>query len=262
MRAILAVLLLLTLVLAGCASKGGGGDDDGSTGASTSTGSGSQSGTMSGTSSGTTSATGTGAPGANSAPTGDLSVVLNGTLATFNLTGSDLDGDSLNWELSFGDDSANATGTSLPANVTHTFAIGNFTATLNVSDGQDFDTTNVTFTVAQAAGAGTVQDATVEYTAGQGFCAGTYPEGAGGIVYGELAVDVGTIGKPFTAAWTFAGSSLGVQAIFKDAAGTTVLDASNVFVSELSGTVPDAAVTVWFSDCGPGGPAEVAYHAG
>lgn len=144
MRAILAVLVLLTLAFAGCASKGGDGDDDGGTGTGTSTSTGtatSRSGTSTGTATGSASGTGTGAPGANVAPVANLTANTTRGLAplavTFTLNATDADGDSLTWTLSFGDGSANETGTAVPATVSHTYsAVGNYTANFTVSDSE------------------------------------------------------------------------------------------------------------------------------
>jgi PKD repeat protein len=183
----------------------------------------------------------------------------------FTVSGSDADGDTIVWDLTFGDGNK-TNGTSLPKTVSHNYTkAGNFTASLMVTDGKDHTTSNVTIHVAGGGGAGGSQDATVKYTVGQGFCGGTYPAQAAGTdtIFGQLAVDASTYGKAFTADWTFATpGSLGVQVIFKDAAGTTVGDVSNVLVTSLADKVPALAVTAWFSDCGPGGPASVAYHAG
>src|SRR5687768_9184834 len=113
--AFLAILTISAMALAGCSDDGGGDGDSTSSSSSTSRSSTSASST-SASSSGTTSAstTSTG-PAANTPPTGSVSAVVNGTNATFSLTGTDADGEDLSWELDFGDGSARATGTDLPA---------------------------------------------------------------------------------------------------------------------------------------------------
>ena len=58
-----------------------------------------------------------------------LAVVLHGV-------GTDPDGDALSWSLDFGDGSAAASGTALPADVAHDYAAGSHTATLTVTDGR------------------------------------------------------------------------------------------------------------------------------
>jgi PKD repeat protein len=75
----------------------------------------------------------------NHAPTGSLNVsAINGTVpltVNFTLNGTDLDGDAINWTLSFGDGNA-TNGTELPAQVAHDFtAPGSFNVTLNLTDG-------------------------------------------------------------------------------------------------------------------------------
>ncbi|MCA1811951.1 MAG: PKD domain-containing protein [Halobacteriales archaeon] len=62
---------------------------------------------------------------------------------TFALTGSDADGDALNWTLTFGDGNRTS-GVGLPANVTHGFHLGgNFTVTLLATDGHANATASV-----------------------------------------------------------------------------------------------------------------------
>jgi PKD repeat protein len=269
LTALLATLTILTLAFAGCSD--GGGDGDGETSSSTSTtqaGSGSASSSSSGTksSTGTGSATATGTGSAsNEAPTGTVSASVNGTNATFTLTGSDADGDALTWELDFGDDSALEDGTTLPATVNHTYAVGNYTANFTVADGKENKTYMVEINVTAAGGAGGVsQDAVAEYVVGQSFCAGEYPPMGGDVFYGEIAIDAATAGLPFTATWAYtANPALGVQVIFVDAADTTVGDINDSAQGVLiTGTVPAGAVTAKFGDCGSVGGATVTYHAG
>lgn len=57
-------------------------------------------------------------------------------MVTFNLTGSDPDGNALSWSLSFGDGAANATGNTLPDVVTHTYAVGLYNVSLTITDGK------------------------------------------------------------------------------------------------------------------------------
>lgn len=150
MRALFGTLLLVTALLAGCSGDGGGGDGNDATGTSTSTGSSSQSksstSTKSQTSTSSSSQTGTGAPG-NRAPIGGIAATVNGTTVGFVLTGSDADGDDLEWTLAFGDGSASQEGSQLPANATHTYVAGNYTARYNVTDGLATASYNVTVSV-------------------------------------------------------------------------------------------------------------------
>ncbi|HET6399162.1 MAG TPA: PKD domain-containing protein [Candidatus Thermoplasmatota archaeon] len=55
----------------------------------------------------------------------------------FVIGATDADGDAMTWSLHFGDDSDAATGSTFPANVTHTFEPGTYNVTLIVSDGKE-----------------------------------------------------------------------------------------------------------------------------
>jgi PKD repeat protein len=140
------VACVLLMALAGCAEKPQSDDGDGTVSATTST---------------------TPSPSnvtkANQAPTGSLAVAPTGLNATFQLQGQDADGDSLTWNLTFGDgSSANGTfqpaavvdeavqpiGTTTATNVTHLYtAAGLFNATFTVSDGRDSTVYNATVNV-------------------------------------------------------------------------------------------------------------------
>lgn len=156
--ALLATLTIVAIAFAGCSGEGDGGDDASSSSSSTSrSGSSTGTSTKSSTGSSTGSATGTSTGSApNRAPAGSLSVAVNGTNATFTLTGSDPDGDTIVWDLTFGDGAA-TNGTGLPANATHSYAsAGNFTANFTITDGQSPVTYNLTVPVAGAGSAGIV----------------------------------------------------------------------------------------------------------
>jgi PKD repeat protein len=136
---LLAVFLLAAVAFAGCS----GGDGDGGP-----TGTGSSTGTTTGSSTGTTTQ-------ANRPPQASLNVsVANGTSpleVTFTVSGSDPDGDPLNWTLAFGDGNSTG-GTGLPGNASHSYgSAGEFTALLTVSDGLANATANVTIAVAAGA---------------------------------------------------------------------------------------------------------------
>lgn len=140
------VLALLALTLAGCA---GGGDE--ANGSTTSVSGSATSGTAS-----SAPKAGGNASAANRAPTANLTAnATSGSaplLVNFTLGGRDADGDALSWRLDFGDGSAPVNGTALPASIEHSYAAGNHSATLTVSDGKANATANAT--VAVAAGAG------------------------------------------------------------------------------------------------------------
>lgn len=146
MRALLAVLLFLTLAFSGCASKGGGhaGNEPSATTSATPTASPSVS----------ASSTAPAPPPANRAPLAKLAVnATSGTaplLVNLTVGGSDPDGQALTYRLVFGDGSADATG-SVPASVEHAFTqAGNHTVELIVSDGKLSG--NATATIAVIAG--------------------------------------------------------------------------------------------------------------
>ena len=135
--ALLATLTIAAAALAGCS----GGDGDGettssSTSSSRTTTSGTSTSRSSTSTTGSATTTSTGST-ANQAPTGSLSVAVNGSEAKFTLDGTDADGETLVWDLSFGDGST-TNGTALPATVNHTYAsTGNFTVNFTVTDGKD-----------------------------------------------------------------------------------------------------------------------------
>lgn len=90
-------------------------------------------------------------PAPNAPPTADLAAdATNGSApltVNFTLDGSDDDGDELSWTLDLGDGN-DTDGVGLPATVAHNFAIsGNYTVVLQVTDGTDTATANVTITV-------------------------------------------------------------------------------------------------------------------
>jgi hypothetical protein len=208
--ALVAITCMTALAFAGCADRGGDGDG---TSSSSST---SRSATSTSTSgSATTTSTSSGSNGtgpSNQAPTGTLSASVNGTTATFNLTGSDPDGDTLAWDLDFGDGNR-TNGTVLPTQVAHNYTTaGNLTVSYTLTDGQAPVSYNVTITVASGgpttlfvfSGAQTVPSNPVSSTvipnvgfAGASACAGfTSGENEVDCVFAEFAESLA--GKAFT----------------------------------------------------------------
>lgn len=277
MRAILVVLLLLTLVLAGCAGKGKESDDNGgdpsgtSTTSGTSTKSGSGTTSTSQTSTGTTTGDGN---ATNQAPTAQLgaSTAPGALQVNFTVDGADLDGDALQWTLAFGD-GASTNGTGVPANTTHTYAAGgNYTATLRVSDGLANATSSVNVTL--AAGAPASQDFEGEWSIGSvdiPFAAtlaeaGCDPiEGMDGVFLALFDIDAATRGLAFTATVTAASTAdsvLAWEVQFLDAdcaiiAGGDYVDGH----PPIMGTVPADAVHAWMASDG-GASVTGTYHAG
>jgi hypothetical protein len=144
-------LLLSAMLLSGCFGGDGDGEETPTTTTSSTTTT-TSSGTTTTTSSSTTTTTPP-PPPANNPPTGSISAVVNGTTATFTLTGTDQDGDALTWALAFGD-GATSNGTVLPATVNHTYAAaGNFSVVYSLTDGEDSTSYNVTVTAVAGGGA-------------------------------------------------------------------------------------------------------------
>ncbi|MEK6975048.1 MAG: PKD domain-containing protein [Candidatus Thermoplasmatota archaeon] len=154
----LLALVLVAAILSGCTSN----EDDKGTDSTTDSASSGSSASSSKAGSATKGAgtnqsgTSTGTPGSNKAPTASLNAsVLAGAAplaVSFALNGTDPEGAALAWVLSFGDNSTNATGTSLPANATHTFnAAGTYAATLHATDAGNLSAT-VTLNITVSAG--------------------------------------------------------------------------------------------------------------
>ena len=274
MRALLAVLLLLTLAFAGCASKGKGGDDsdsDPTGGSSTKSGTSTTSGSATGTgsSSGSTTMTGTGAP--NGKPTAQLGAATasGSLLVNFTVDASDPDGDALNWSLAFGDGSFE-NGTVVPTNTTRTFsAAGTYTDVLTVSDGLLNATSSVNVTL--EAGAPAMQDFEGEWAIGNvdapnvasaDGCDAIEP--MDGVFMALFGIDAATRGKPYTA--TVDASSTADSIIFWEVkfldASCAILEGPNVEGPvPIAGTVPVGAVHAWMSSDG-GARVTGTYHAG
>ena len=265
MRAVLAVLLLLTALLAGCA--GGNDDDPEPTPSSSSTSSSGSTSIAPGTSFSlsSSSSTSTGGP-ANQAPTATLAASVNGTSVTFNLTGTDPEGDDLRWTLTFGDGNQ-TNGASLPGNATYVYpAAGNYTASLTVTDGTNVGNASVQLNLSAVAAGPTVQDFTAEIVpATNPACTSdTVPYDAVPGSFAEVAVVPGTIGRAFTA--TFDSGAAQDHVLFLDAAGEILLHVTTGLPSDAdwiaAGTVPTGAAVVAFYGCA-GLPSEgVVYHAG
>lgn len=203
LHAWLVVLLFGSLALAGC----GHDDNEGSSSPST-TSSGSRSGTSTG-------------PAPNAAPLGTMAVLINGTSATFNLTGTDADGDALTWILSFGDgDQTN--GTALPTQVNHAYTPGNYSANFTLSDGK----TNKSYLLNLTAVAG--GRATVTFTGGSllpdPFAAvgDTCILALADILRTELFGNVHGLPSEVEATWTFEIVPTGAHVTFTSADGNVV----------------------------------------
>ncbi len=163
MKAWWAALLIAAVAIAGCTSNDDATTEEPTLDADVEA---TETGTQTATSAPEPSETGGAEPqenettggGANVAPVADLQVdTMEGTAplnVTFSLAVSDDDGDDVTWDLDFGDGSDLLTGTNATFNVTHTYAEGNFSAMLTVSDGTDSANVTVMITVAAAEAAG------------------------------------------------------------------------------------------------------------
>ena len=169
MRALMAALLMLTLVLAGCASE----KDDGGEGTTTTSTS------TTATATGPSTTTGTGAPTVRTARL--AADVDNGTaplVVNFTLNAS---AGAQSWRMAFGDGGvANGTGHP-PAFQEHNYTVaGNFSATLNVTFGSGSARASVNITVTLPAGGGSggagAPDQLVFEFADSLGCAGDLPE--------------------------------------------------------------------------------------
>lgn len=265
--ALLALMSLTALAFAGCADDTEGeGDPTTSSSSSSSSSSSPTTFTSSATSTtGSSSSTSTG-PGANQAPTGAISVSVNGTNATFTLSGSDPDGDTIAWDLELGD-GATESGTTLPATVNHTYAAGNYTANFTITDGTDPTTYDVAVAVGGGGAAAPGQTVTGSYVAGTPVdCAFGYLPELADVTYVTFAVEPATLGKPFVADFETTVPALALLVDFFDSAGTYVgteefPPAPEPGATQNTGTVPETAVSGFLSSCG-GGQVSVTYVAG
>ncbi|HJQ93605.1 MAG TPA: PKD domain-containing protein [Candidatus Thermoplasmatota archaeon] len=267
--AFLAVLAVSAMALAGCSGTGDG-DGDSTSSSSSSSRSSSSASSTSRSSSSSSSSSASPVP-ENRAPSGSMSATVNGTNATFALTGSDPDGDTIVWDLTFGD-GGTTNGTNLPATVTHTYAgAGNFTANFTVTDGTDPVTYDIVVAVAGAGSGPTGQSVSGGYQTGLPGCGPANPaqsldysgatplEGVAWIVFD---VDPSTFGKPFTATFTQspAGTPLmEVDFYLEDGAFADYFpaDANGVATGDVPSDVSFAALY----SCDPG-PGSIAYTAG
>jgi hypothetical protein len=272
LSALLATLTFLTLAFAGCSD--GGGDGDGKTSSSTSTSqasSSSSSGSASKTSSGTASSTATGTGSASNAPpTGSISATVNGTNATFTLSGTDPDGDELSWELAFGDGTTED-GTVLPATVNHTYAAGNYTVNFTVTDGQSPVTYDVNVTAGTAGGSGgPIQTASLSWQVGvsdlgaisEFFLCTDGP--SKGVTHETFDADPATFGKAFMATIETAEGGASVQdwsLLFADPAACAYTSFDGTGAGPIAGIVPPGHTYVLVIATGGATPT-VTYTAG
>lgn len=265
MRPLLAItcMVLLTATLAGCANE----DPErfpegGPTTTSTRSSSGATSPTLTSTSSATTTSTGNSPFNQTGNETGPPSAhvtasPLNGSaplLVNFTLTGSDPDGDALNWTLVFGDGNS-TNGTTLPADVNHTYAMtGNWTAMLTVDAGSDNATSSVLITVGSTSGGGPLHfeedvasgSTPVADVLGANQCVG-FNAGMSGQDCSFFVLPPEAAGRVFT---------LSGDAQMADFLVTCEAPADSIaIVTDVTGTVPPGAgcIVVWYFGLAPTG---------
>lgn len=251
LKATVALLLLLGLALAGCSDADK--DPEPSSSSSSST---------------------TAAARPNAAPDADLTASVNGTLATFHLNATDANNDTLSWSLAFGDGAAE-NGTGLPANVTHEYTPGNYTANLTVSDGRANATTQVNVTIAtpgpgvpavgQAATMAWDIGVTDQQSATQGPSYLDCVDGPNKTFnYDSFVLDTATIGQPFRATITDLTGSIQSWTLYfnledcSDYSGTFSADGAG----EITGIVPDGSGTFALAMATGGFLLEVQYTSG
>lgn len=243
MRSLVTLLLVVGLLLAGCSGQPKPDDDGPETSQSASaapTAAASASPTR-------TASTSSSAPApANRAPTAGLapsSTTGKGPLTVnFTLTGSDPDGDALTWTLDLGDGSDDATGSSLPANVGHIYAPGNYTVRLEVSDGRRSTTAAATVSVL-ADDVATPPPSPVAFTGtATGLCgdAGfilTLMEGEcfpDGVLQHNFTVPPGVTNLTFSLNWTFQAPAVtDLDVYILDGAGKEVAQGSCANIAPL-----------------------------
>lgn len=275
--AFLAILTVSAMALAGCSGDGGGDATSSSSSTSRSSASGTSTSSSSTSSSGSASSTTSGAPAANQAPSGSISVTVDGSNATFSLTGSDPDGDIVVWDLTFGDGSS-TNGTSLPAEATHAYAGGgNFTANFTITDGTDPVTYDIAVLIASAGGGGggvgqsaaLVWDIgfTDQESASQGPSYLDCTDGPNKTFnYDSFALDPATVGLPFKATITDASGGAAITswtlyfnlADCSDYAGTFSAEGAG----EITGVIPANAGPFTLAMATGGFLLEVTYTSG
>lgn len=256
--------MVLLVLFAGCVSPSE--IDDVDSGASTSTSDSSTSSTAS------ESTTQSGAPPtdgnqSNRAPSIDSFVTnVTGLSLTYAFNASDPDGDELTYELTFGDEESNVTGTGASGNGTYAFsAAGTYNLTLVVRDGNLSASSirMVNATAADAPAAGGTQSIDASWLLGAPGCALilTGP-GNGDGVYGAFrSIDAATWGQPFVITFTGIPDSIGYEYAFYKGSSRIGVVAATGTPPTATGTVPDDTTGIAFRNCGVRGTS-VTYTAG
>lgn len=183
--------VLMLVVLSGCASPVEPVESDDTSSSESTTPSETQ--TSSASESGNVTSSTNATEGANRAPVIDSFLAnITGLTVSYSFNASDADGDTLTYELSFGDGSANVTGTGPVGNGTYEFAAaGSYNLTLVVRDGAE--SANVTLKVDAVAAAGEIDRRTCSGRIGTGAVGLSINSGAnsvGGCGFGTVSQDV------------------------------------------------------------------------
>ena len=215
--------------------------------------------------------------GDNEAPTGSISAsVQTGAVpiaVNFTLDGSDPDGDAIQWNLDLdGDGNTDKSGDSLPASEAYNYTEeGVYNVTFAISDGQETAVYNITVNATAGAG-GSLQSSSGSWQLGlpQVCSGGLQPnpyhpanEAQNGVTMLSIAVDAGTMGRPFTA--TFGANGQGQQSVMVHFSNPDTIAietfTDNKSPAVVAGIVPADSEMVTFTICGPAGNS-VAYVAG
>jgi len=276
-RALLCLLLLVAVVLAGCSSttESGTSTTSKSVSGSKSTSGTKASGTGSQTGPPTSGGGGGGGTGDNNPPTGAISASIpSGAVpltVKFDLKGTDQDGDDLSWNLDLdGDGKTDKTGEALPATESYNYTVaGSYNVSFAISDGTDTVTYKVTINATgEGGGAGATQVISGSWTSGSYGCA-LYPTAPGGsqegVFYLTAVINPALVGTPYTADFVSAPAP-GVPAyynlIFVNEGGDIIeshlppIDGSQVApaaTATYTGTVPADTYYIVASSCGAGG---------
>lgn len=276
LQALLALLTMFALAFAGCAGDTGEPeahddheDDDVQPSATQTT-------TQAATSTTAASSTTTSAqPPANQPPTGSISATVNGTNASFSLAGSDPDGETVVWDLDFGDGETTS-GTELPATVEHTFLVGNYTVRFTITDGKDPVVYSVPVAITAGVDAAPIQVASGEWQVGAPGCLAQFDAfpapllEASGTFFLAFEIDPLTIGQPYTMTmtWDATPAALGGDISFfagEDSVPPFALIEGNLILGTsplaFEGTVPAGASHAVVSVCDAPGAA-ILYAAG
>ena len=274
---LLSILIAAVVVFSGCANKTPGNGDPGNgdpSGGPDGTG-------PDGTGPGGTTGPGPAGNGSDTPPSATLvAVPVQGAPpleVTFTINATDPDGDNITWSLDAnGDGAEDHNGTTVPATVVFSFAAaGSFVANLTVTAGNVSVHAEAPITINAVPPAGPTQVVDGTYVVAAEGCGGpgydaaeTDPLGMAGdeldeVVRVQFAVAASTLGKPFSASFTFDQGYIYVAVNFYDG-DDDLLSSRNTGQSPnfggvtLTGNVPQAAAKAVLFACA--GPTQASVH--